>query len=142
MPTKKAPEMVADLPKEKEEHQALYEAARKVLLAGIGAVALAEDELEDFVKRLVDRGEIAEKDGRKLLRETRDKLEQRRKEVLKTEEKLSSQVEATVNKMSLSSKSDIETLTEKIDALTKKIDNLKKPEAAKKSEAPKVPEAV
>ncbi len=41
-----------------ERHNPLVEAARKVLLASIGAVALAQEEVEDFVHKLVERGEI------------------------------------------------------------------------------------
>ena len=37
---------------------------RKVLQAGVGAFALTKDEVEDFVSKLVERGEIAEQDGR------------------------------------------------------------------------------
>ena len=50
--------------------------ARKVLMASIGVVALAQEEIEDFVNRLIDRGEIAEKDGRKLVS---DVVERRKK---------------------------------------------------------------
>jgi poly(hydroxyalkanoate) granule-associated protein len=42
---------------------------RKVLLAGIGALVLAREEIEDLVGKLVKKGELAEKDGRKLVRE-------------------------------------------------------------------------
>ena len=51
------------------ERSSLLEMSRKVLLAGVGAVALAQDEIEEFVNKLVERGEIAEKDGRKLIRD-------------------------------------------------------------------------
>src|SRR5450756_376337 len=47
----------------------LLDAARKVLLAGIGAVALAQDEVEDFVNKLIERGPVSEKDGRKLVQD-------------------------------------------------------------------------
>jgi hypothetical protein len=47
-----------------EEANPLLESARKVLMAAIGAVALAQDEIEAFINRLIERGEIAEKDGK------------------------------------------------------------------------------
>ena len=37
----------------------LLDSLRRVLMAGIGMVALAQEEIEDFVNRLIDRGEIA-----------------------------------------------------------------------------------
>ena len=44
-----------------EEGKSLTEMARKVMLATIGAVALAQEEAEAFIKKLIDRGEIADK---------------------------------------------------------------------------------
>ena len=46
---------------------------RRVLMAGVGAVALAQEEIDEFVGKLVERGEIAEKDGRKTSRQPRSK---------------------------------------------------------------------
>lgn len=107
----------------KEEHNPLLEAARKVLLAGIGAVALAQDEIEDFVTRLVERGEIAEKDGKKLVREVMDK---RKKDAEKAEDEVSKRVEEILDRMNVPTKADIEALGEKIASLTKKVEDLKK----------------
>ena len=107
----------------KEEHKPLLDAARKVLLASIGAVALAQDEIEDFVNRLVERGEIAEKDGRKLLREIMDR---RKKDADKAEDVVAKRVEEILDRMSVPTKSDIEALGDKIALLSKKVDELKK----------------
>ena len=105
----------------------MIEMARKVLLASVGAVALAQDEVEAFVNRLVERGEIAEKDGRKLIN---DVMDRRRKQMedtqAKAKEGLDSRVEAILHRMNIPTKSDIETLSQKIAALTKKVDQLKK----------------
>ena len=43
-----------------EEQSPFFDAARRVMLASIGAIALAQDEIEEFINRLVERGEIAE----------------------------------------------------------------------------------
>lgn len=108
---------------EKAERSPLVEAARRVLLAGFGAVALAQEEVEDFVNRLVERGEIAEKDGKKLVR---DVMEKRKKEAKKAEGELDKRVEQILGRMNVPSKSDIEALSAKITALTKKVEELKK----------------
>jgi polyhydroxyalkanoate synthesis regulator phasin len=100
-----------------------FETARKVLLAGIGAVALAQDEMEDFVNRLVERGEIAEKDARKLVRELTDKRAKR------AERELDKRVEELLDRLNVPSKADIETLSHKITTLTHKVDELKKTQA-------------
>ena len=122
MATKVKKEEVLEQP-EKAERSPLLEAARKVLLASIGAVALAQEEIEEFVQRLVERGEIAEKDGRKLVREVMDK---RKKSAEKAEDEVSKRVESVMDRMSVPSKADIDALSEKISILTKKVDELKK----------------
>ena len=122
MATKVKKEEMPEQP-EKAERSPLLEAARKVLLASIGAVALAQEEIEEFVQRLVERGEIAEKDGRKLVREVMDK---RKKSAEKAEDEVSKRVESVMDRMSVPSKADIDALSEKISILTKKVDELKK----------------
>jgi len=105
----------------------MVEMARKVLLAGVGAVALAQDEVEAFVNRLIERGEIAEKDGRKLINDVMDRRRKQMEETqTKAKENLDGRVEAILHRMNIPTKSDIEALSEKIAALTKKVDRLKK----------------
>ncbi|MCA9977354.1 MAG: phasin family protein [Anaerolineales bacterium] len=97
--------------------------ARKVLMASIGVVALAQEEIEDFVNRLIDRGEIAEKDGRKLVS---DVVERRKKQVEEAEAELEGKIEEMLNRMNVPTKADIDALSRKITTLTKKVDELKK----------------
>lgn len=108
---------------EPEERNPLYDAARKVVLASIGAVALAQEEIEDFINKLVERGEIAEKDGKKLMHEVMDK---RKKGAEKAEDEVSKRVETILDQMNVPSKADIDALGDKISALSKKVDELKK----------------
>jgi polyhydroxyalkanoate synthesis regulator phasin len=105
---------------EMEEKNRLFELARKVVLAAVGAAALAQDELEDFVNRLVERGEIAEKDARKLIREVSDKRKKR------VEKELDKRLETLLDHMDVPSKADIDQLGHKIEALTHKVAELKK----------------
>ncbi|MBE2197909.1 MAG: phasin family protein [Anaerolinea sp.] len=106
-----------------KELNTMLAAARKVLLAGIGVVALAQEEIEDFVNRLIERGEIAEKDGRKLIS---DIVERRKKQVEEVESELESKIEEMLNRMNVPTKADIDALSRKITTLTKKVDELKK----------------
>jgi poly(hydroxyalkanoate) granule-associated protein len=112
---------------ETAERSPLLETARKVLLAGIGAVALAQEEIEEFVNKLIERGEIAERDGRKLMDEL---MEKRRKKTREAEEPLDERVEDLLDRMNVPTKADIETLSAKIAILTKKVDELKKNHSA------------
>ncbi len=124
----KAPEVKAVEPAaDGADRNPLVEAVRKVLLAGIGAVALAQEEAEDLVNKLVERGQIAEQDGRKLLK---DVMERRKKPAEKTAEKaedaLDKRVEELLDRMNVPTKSDLEALSAKIAALTQKVEELKR----------------
>lgn len=101
----------------------LLDYVRKVLLASIGAVALAQDEMEEFVNKLVERGQIAEQDARKLLK---DVTERRTRTTAKAEETLDRRVEELLSRMNVPTKSDLDMLSAKITALTRKVDELKK----------------
>jgi len=116
--TKKTTEEV----KEEMERHPLLELVRKVSLASIGVVALAQEEIEEFVNRLIEQGEIAEKEGRKLIRDLREKRKERAK---KAEEELARRVEGILARMNLPTKSDLQALNDKIAELTRKVDELK-----------------
>ena len=123
MPTKKVAPVEEVVVAEETGHNPLLEASRKVLLAAIGAVALAQDEIEDFVDKLVERGEIAEKDGKKLVREVMDR---RKKDAKEVEDETSKKVHDILDRMNVPSKKDIDVLGEKIAVLTQKVEELKK----------------
>ncbi len=106
-----------------DERNDLLDGLRKILLAGIGGVALAQDEVSKFLNKMVERGEIAEKDARKLL----DEMTSRRKEQSKkAESELDRRMEEILTRMNVPTKADIDTLSQKISTLTEKVDQLKK----------------
>ena len=107
----------------KEKVSPLLDAVRRVLLASIGAVALAADEIEDFVNKLVERGEIAERDGCKLVK---DVLERRKEmEMRPIEQKLDRQMDRFLTRLNIPTRDDVESLSARIADLSKKIDELK-----------------
>lgn len=121
----------------------LFKAARNLLLASIGAVALSKDEIEALVNRLVEKGEITEKDGRKLVEElvdrtkevSQERVKKTTEQVSKTEDVLNKRIEAVLNTMNIPSKQDIEQLTRKIDALSRKVSALDKKLSAESGKA-------
>lgn len=116
-------EVVEEIPTNgKEETNPFVETVHKVLLASIGAFALAQEEIEDFVQKLVERGELAEKDGRKLVHEV---MVRRKKEAEKAEDSLTRRVEEILGRMNVPTKTDIDALGEKVAALAQKVDELK-----------------
>jgi poly(hydroxyalkanoate) granule-associated protein len=109
------------------ESGSLVEAVHKVLLAGIGAAALAKEDIENLVGKLVERGEIAEADGRKMMKDVMDRRKKQASEqTKKAEDVLDQRVEDVMSRMNIPTKDEIEALSAKITALTKKVDELKK----------------
>ncbi|MCB0007582.1 MAG: phasin family protein [Anaerolineales bacterium] len=110
---------------------AFVETAHKVLLASIGAVVISQEEISSFVGRLVERGEIAEKDGRKMLS---DVVERRREATNKLTDRASNEldrrIESVLERLNVPTKKDFDKLTSKINGLSRKIDQLKKAQEA------------
>lgn len=115
---------------EEAERSPLLGVARKVLLAGVGAVALAQDEAEEFVNKLIERGQIAEQDGKKLLR---DLVERRKKEAARAEDELDRRAEELLNRLNVPTKADIEALAARIAELDRKLDELRGSAAEKQA---------
>jgi len=85
----------------------MFENLDRLMLAGLGAVSMTRERAEKIFDEYVSRGK-AEKEARAGFV----------KEVMDTAEKLvSEQVEKTVDKLNLASKSDIKRLEEKVDKL-------------------------
>jgi poly(hydroxyalkanoate) granule-associated protein len=116
MTTEKEPEQVTE-----RERYPLLESVRKVLLASVGAVAIAQDEIEELVDRLIERGEIAEKEGRTLVQ---DMMERRRSQAKHTEQEMDQRLEEMLHRINVPTKSDIDALSAKIAALTEKVEQL------------------
>lgn len=113
--------------KDGHEHSRFYELSRKVMLASIGAVTLAQEEVESFVDKLVERGELAESEGKGLIGEMREKRKNRKS---KMEEKFNEHVGQTLERFNIPSKDEIDSLNQKIAALNKKLDDLKKSQSS------------
>jgi poly(hydroxyalkanoate) granule-associated protein len=105
------------------EEASILESLRRVLLASIGAVALTIEEMGDLVDKLVERGEIAEQEGKKLVNEIKEK---RKKTTDEAEDMASGRMREMMDKMDIPTKSDIDALSAKIATLSKKVDELKK----------------
>ncbi|MBK6328294.1 MAG: phasin family protein [Chloroflexi bacterium] len=110
-----------------EESNALLDAVRRVLMAGIGAVVLAQEEVEEFVNKLIDRGEIAEKDGRKLINEVVEKRKKKAQDTTHTaQDEVDKRLEGLLDKLNIPTKGDIDALNAKVTELTAKVETLKK----------------
>jgi poly(hydroxyalkanoate) granule-associated protein len=108
-----------------ESANTLLNGLRRVLMAAVGAVVLTQEQIEDFVGKLVDRGEIADGDARKLIA---DVVDRRKKIVLsgtkRAEDEMDRRIEGLLSRMNIPTKGEIESLSEKIAELSHKVDEL------------------
>src|SRR5262245_43258250 len=104
----------------------LVEGLRKVLLASLGAVAMTRDEVEAFVDKLVERGQLAQKDGEKLVKELRSRVRDTRPQVQKVGESVEQRIEEFLNRLNIHSKRDIYDLSAKLTQRSARVDELRK----------------
>ena len=101
-----------------EEQNKVQEALHRVMLAAVGTVGLVQDEVEHFVNKAVERGQIAEKDARQTVNQATERRKGATKEVDK-------RMEDMLSKLNIPSKNDIDLLNEKIAELSQKVEALK-----------------
>jgi len=118
-----APETPQPVNPPSEEHGGIVESLRRVLLASIGVAVVTRDELKEFIDKMVERGEIAEQEGKKLYTEL---MEKRKKKTGEAEDIASNRMREMLDRMDVPTKADIDVLGEKITVLSKKVDELKK----------------
>ncbi|MFQ3664047.1 MAG: phasin family protein [Chloroflexaceae bacterium] len=116
-----------------EQPLLVFDVMRKLLLAGVGAVALTRDEVEAFLNRLVERGEIAQKDAQRLLDETmakfrnvgQSRVAQAESQVSSISVQVENNLEQFLNRLNIPSKRDIDELSAKIAELAARVEELR-----------------
>jgi poly(hydroxyalkanoate) granule-associated protein len=110
-----------------------FDVMRRMMLAGFGAFALTRDEAEQFLNRLVDRGEIAQKDAQHLLDDTLAKFRtatpqapQVEAQVNNIQHQVENGLEQLLNRMNIPSKRDIDELSAKIAQLAARVEELRR----------------
>jgi poly(hydroxyalkanoate) granule-associated protein len=114
--------------------KSMAELTRAVLLSGVGAAGLAMDETKALLDKLVERGEIAEKDARKMMDDLRLRS---RNQAEQTRTETERQVTETLHRMGVPSKEDLAELNAKVTLLTQKIDELMQSRSTGKGSADK-----
>jgi polyhydroxyalkanoate synthesis regulator phasin len=94
-----------------------YEMSRKILLASIGAAAVASDEIHSFIARMAERGELAEKEARALIKEVLEEREKLEKEQKTTTTPAQAQPDTAA---------EIDALQARVAELNRRIEELKK----------------
>ena len=120
-------ENVIEQPKEvvTEEQSKVQEALHRVVLAALGTVGLVQDEVEQFVNKAVERGQMAEKEARKTVQDVSEKRKSAEKQMDKSFKEVDKRFEEMLAKLNIPTKNDITSLNEKIADLTKKVEELK-----------------
>lgn len=111
---------------EPEKSSPFFEMTRKLMLAAIGAAAIAQEELENFANRLVERGELAEKDARQLAQEMREKRER----VIEERRAQREQQRRTATR------EEVEALTTRLAELNRELEELKRAQGGGTTEQP------
>ncbi|MFV9507567.1 MAG: phasin family protein [Oscillochloridaceae bacterium umkhey_bin13] len=132
----------------------LIDIVRRMMLAGFGAFALTRDEAEQFLNRLVERGELAQKDAQHLIEDTVARIRQVQVQVPQSPIQVDTNVnnlthqvenglEQLLNRMNIPSKRDIDELSAKIAQLAARVEELRRTGdvPAGKARTPKVAEA-
>ncbi len=86
---------------------------------------MTRDEMEQFIERLVERGEIAERDARGLVNDVMARRKSQPAEA-EVESRVESRLEQVLNRMNIPSKRDIDELSNKIAQLSVRVEELRK----------------
>lgn len=121
----------------------LTESARKIWLAGLGALATAEEQGTKVFQSLVERGETfetrSEKQIAKVKGQVKDVTDKAEAQWGRIEKVVDERVTSAVQKLGIPSRKEVQTLTRRVEELTRKVEGLK-PKAAK-PKAEKAPTA-
>ncbi len=91
---------------------------KKTLLAGVGAAALTREKVEGLVDELVKKGEIASKEGPKLVKDLLQESQKAKKEL---EERVEEATQKALKKLRLATRAEVEELKAKLEELEGKI---------------------
>lgn len=107
----------------------LKESAHRIWLAGLGAVAMAEEEGSKLLSTLVDKGEKFETKQRKQLDKVLRRVDDAKGKAGttwgKVEDTLDKKVGDALKRMGVPTRSEINKLTKRVEELTLKVDQLK-----------------
>ncbi len=100
---------------------------QSALRASMGVFSMGREEVETIISRMIEKGELTEIDGKKILSNLFDRP---KKGVQQINDKvggvLDDRIIATLNMLNVPTRSDLRTLSEKINDLAEKVDELSK----------------
>ena len=127
----------------KRVQENVLDSAHKIFLAGLGTVKTVGDESGELFDRLVERGKDLEAQGKKGLRTWRKELEKTTSKVEgrvdRLGDRIDEQVTSALHRLGVPTRTEIQTLTRRVEELSRKVDKLAVAPATPK--APKAPSA-
>lgn len=101
----------------------MLETLKKTIYAGIGATVVTAERIETALQDLVEKGKLSAEEAR----ETAEKIsKESKKEFEEAQTSLKSMFEELLEKASVARKKDLDSMRKRLDALDKKISELKK----------------
>jgi len=121
--------------KAREFQNEVKDSAHKIWLAGLGAMAMAEEEGSKLFRNLVEKGERIEVRGKEQVEKAKDTVGGV-KEVAESywetfSRTLDERVTSIIHRIGVPSKDEIEALTTKVEDLTKSVEKLRQKQTAK-----------
>jgi poly(hydroxyalkanoate) granule-associated protein len=121
--------------KKKSLQVEMMDNAHKIWLAGLGALAMAEEEGQKFFNNLVKKGDSFESRSKKQLEKVQGTVEDQFEGVREKAEtawsklgkSFDEKVAEALQRLGVPSRMEIQKLTKRVEQLTKKVDDLKKP---------------
>ena len=93
---------------------------KKTMLTGIGIAMKTKDELEEWVKEIVKKGEMSEKEGKNFLDDLKEKSEKAQKDF---EEKIESKFKDLLKKADIATRIEVNDLKNEIEELKKTLNS-------------------
>jgi polyhydroxyalkanoate synthesis regulator phasin len=91
---------------------------KKTMLTGIGLAMKTKDELEEWVKEIVKKGEMSENEGKNFLDDLKNKSEKAQKDF---EEKIESKFKELLKKADIATRDEVNDLKNEIEELKKTV---------------------
>lgn len=118
---------------DKKVQEELKESVHKIFLAGLGAMAMAEEEGSKFFKNLVEKGEGYETRGKKRWDGVKEQVEEARTKAKgraestfeKVEDTFDDAVARATRRLGIPSRDEIAMLTKRVEELTKVVEDLR-----------------
>jgi len=92
---------------------------KKSILTGVGMALRSKKEIEALAKEFAEQSEMDQQEAKEFLEDCQKKYDQAKSDL---DKKIESSIESILKKLDLPSRSDIETLNKRVEALAAKIE--------------------